>query len=124
MKTLYESNIHPKKSDIFQEDSSGNFIYHIFKWDNGYIVNDKEKQNQLLNIEGYRAFFYSYKPPIMIPIIVVSFLFGIGISFIFKTKYDPQQLILLIAFVLYVVSCFLYYLRIRIILRNCPFDSK
>lgn len=118
MKLLKDYSFSPKKNDIFIVDSEGNIIYQIFSWGSKYIVNDEDIQNKLLDIEGYRGFVYSYKPPIIFPIIIMAIIIGIPIYFM-KPNYDPQNIIVQLTLILYLISLILYYLKIRYILKDC-----
>ena len=109
----------PSKSDIFKKDLEGNYIYHKWSWGSGYIVNDEKKQNQLLNLEGYRGFICSYRAPIILPIVILAFIIGGVITIFTQSNIEIKQLIVLISFILYILSCFIYLGKINKVLKGC-----
>ena len=116
-------NFVPK--NIFKKDREGNDIY--FQWGkfaNGYIINDPVKKAILINLEGYKHFFVSYKPPIIFPIIVFALIIGIGISFLTDYHGEPKELIFGITVIMYLITIFIYFYKINRTLNGCKKISK
>lgn len=107
----------PSEFNVFKKDSNNNYIYHKWSWGSGYIVNNQEKRNKLLNLESYRGFICSYRPPIILPIIILAFIISVGTSFIFEI--EIKQLITFITFILYSISCLIYSYKISLVLKGC-----
>ncbi len=112
-------NFVPKKLEIFKEDKDNDIIYRKWSWGSGYVVNDEDKQNKLLNIEGYRGFICSYRAPIILPIILLAFMLGGAISLFVETNMNLKQLVVYISFGLYSISCIIYISKINKILKGC-----
>jgi len=118
VKTLHDSNFNPSSESIFTNDKSGNKIYKLFPWSKGTIIKNAILEKKIVAIEGYKPFLVSYKPPIIIPIIIFSFIIGIVLSFTNIIEMDIKSLIFYITIFLYSVSCILFYAYIYIIIRN------
>jgi len=118
LRNLNNSNFNPLPTDIFKEDKYNNKVYKLFPWSKGIIINNLDIQNKLLSIESYKSFIISYKPPIIIPIIIFSFLIGIILHFTKTIDIDISQLIFNISIIFYLLICILYYLKIYFILRK------
>ena len=113
MKHLEDYNFNPSEKDIFTINENGEKIYQIFSWGKKYIISHKSSSDKILELEGYRGFIWSYKPPIIIPIIIFSFIIAIFSIFIGKYEGEMQQLILYITITFYSVFSLIYYLLIR-----------
>jgi len=112
-----------RMNNIFIEDEQKNKIYKIFPWSKGVIVNDVEIQEALLSIEGYKPFIISYKPPIIIPIIIFSFLISVFLSFTKIVDIDMDYLVFYISISFYILSCCLFFMRIYFIIKKCKNNS-
>jgi hypothetical protein len=114
------SLMYNKKESIFKKDKEGNYFYYIWRGlGKGYIVNDSEKRKVLEALEDYRYLILSYKPPIIIPIIIFSMIIAIGLIFIGKFKIDIQAFVIEMTFILYLLSVLLYLGKIYKILYKC-----
>ena len=109
----------PSKSNIFKKDLEGNYIYRKWNWGTEYIVNDEQKQNQLLDLEGYRGFICSYRAPIILPIIILAFIISGVLTIFTELNIELKQLVVLISFLLYILSCFIYIGKINKVLKGC-----
>ena len=111
--------------NIFKKDEDGNNIY--FQWGEygkGYIVNDSQKQAKLVDLEGYKHFIFSYKPPILIPIILLSVLISAGLYYLTDYKLEIRDSIVSITFLIYLIVVIFYILKIRNVLKNCKSISQ
>jgi len=109
---------------IFRQDKKGNYIYSIWHdSEKGYIVNDSKKRKNLEALEEYRYLILSYKPPIIIPIIIFSMIIAIGLIFIGKFNIDIQTFVIEMTFMLYLISVLVYLSKIYKIVRKCEKES-
>lgn len=115
MKNLKNSNFNPRRYDIFKEDDKGNIIY-TFLWKN-YIIKSVEKEKKILEIESYKPYILSTKPPIFIPIIVFSFIISICYIFIFNSSSDIKSVVFYNTLGLYIIIISVYYFKIYLLLR-------
>ncbi|MGW8170079.1 MAG: hypothetical protein ACWGHH_08760 [Sulfurovaceae bacterium] len=111
------------KNNIFKKDKNGNTTYRAYSFGGKHIVNDINIQNKLLDIEEYREYIFSYRPIIMMPILVISFAIGVILSFTAKLSLDPKQIMGLIALSLYLMSCVIFYYKIYKILKKNKYES-
>ena len=108
-----------------KKDREDNDVYFQWgKYGNGYIINDPIIKARLMNLEGYKHFFISNKPPILIPILVFALMIGVGVSFLTDYEGDLKGLIAGITVVMYLVSIVTYFLKISRTLRGCKKISK
>jgi len=114
-----------KDLSLFKKDREKNDVY--FQWGqygNGYIINDPMKKARLIDLEGYKHFFISNKPPILIPILVFALMIGVGVSFLTDYQGELKGLIGGITVVVYLVSIVIYFLKISRTLKGCERISK
>ena len=112
-------------TNIFKKDKDENNVY--FQWGefgNGYIINDPIKKARLIDLEGYKHFFVSYKPPIILPIIVFALIISSGIYFLTDFEGEPKGLMLMTTVVIYLITISIYFYKISKTLRGCQKISK
>jgi len=87
--------------------------YKIFSFGKTYIIKE-ECIEKLKRLEEYREFIWSYRPYIILPLIIISSLLSGGLCFLIDNKFDDiKQYTLLITFLLYVIVSIIYYKKIR-----------
>jgi len=116
MQKLSKSNFNPNELDIFEHDSNGNFIYYYFG--KKYTVNSTEQRREILNIEGYKPYILSTKPPIFIVLAVFSLLIFTLSSIMFPELESIKFTILYFSFFIYVLIVSFFYLKIYKILQG------
>ena len=110
---------------LFKKDDKGNYLYSVWKGSNKkYIVNNGEKRKQLEKLEEYRYLILSYKPPIIIPIIVFSMLISTGLVFIGKVHIEIEHMMIQITFFIYLTIVILYISKIYAILLGSKKQSS
>ena len=90
--------------------------YKIFKWGKEYIVSD-ECIEELKKLDEYKEYIFGYKPTMMIPIIIISFLINLPFYFMEGYKQEDDKT-LLTAFLIYVAVNLIFYLKLRLAI-NC-----
>jgi len=112
--------------NIFKKDRQNNDVY--FQWGeygNGYIVNDSIKRARLVDLEGYKYFFVSYKAPVFIPLLVFALIISVGLSFFIEsTVITFEEILIHCVWILYVIILFIYFMKIRNVTRGCDKISK
>jgi len=112
-----------KPTNIFKKDSKGNDIF-LFLF-NGFIISDEKKKNKLSDLMGSRYFYFSYRPPMLLMSIFISFIFLLILSFFFDlSQYDNKGLFILFSFPIYLFFLLIYFLRFVFILKGCIKISK
>jgi len=112
-------------TNIFKKDRDKNDVYFQWgKFGNGYIIDDQETKEKLIDLEGYKHFFVSYKPPVLLPIIIAALIVGIGISFSTDDQDEVKGLMATITVVLYFITISIYFLKITRTLKGCKKISK
>ena len=86
--------------------------YKIFEWGKEYYIDDKCIE-KLKNLEGYRDFIWSYKAPLIIPIILLSTLIAGIISLIIKDFNNMQLFTVRITVVIYIIISYVYYIKLK-----------
>ena len=114
-----------KGCNIFKKDREENTVYFQWgKYGNGYIINDPMKKARLIDLEGYKHFFISNKPPVLIPILVFALMIGVGVSFLTDYQGELKGLIAGITVVMYLMTIVIYFLKISNVLSSCERISK
>jgi len=122
-------------TDIFKKDESGNDIYFMFgKLSKGYIVTDSNTKSRLIDLEGYKYFFFpmiknimalklnfaAIIPPIMFPVIILSFFIVVVLSFSINLEEQNMWVIIfLISTPIYLCMLLIYLFKISNCLNNC-----
>ena len=107
-------------NDVFKKDKDGNMIY--FPWGevgSGYIITNKSIKSKIINLEGYRYFIASYKPPIIIPILVLALIISVALAFFSNFEIKIEEIIVLITILLYLLVLFIYNLKIFTVIKTC-----
>ena len=91
--------------------------YKIFPWGKTYYIVNNECRKKLHTLDTYRDFFFSYKPVILIPILIVAFLLNLPFIFMdgieaFDSKHIRRNLIISVL-VLYILSIVIYVMAIK-----------
>lgn len=115
-------DFNPLLRNVFKKNSEGDIVY--FKWGKGFIVNDMELQQKLSSLEGYKYLFCSHKAPILIPIMMFSFMIAIGFYFIGNLETKPEVLIIQIGLPIYILFCLVYQSKIYHVVKKCKVVSK
>jgi len=116
MKNLKDSNFAPTQEDIFKKDSTGNVVYSFLGRD--YPVSNLDIQKKIIELEGYKPFIFSTKPPIFMPIIVIALIVAILASFVFHVTMSLRSIMLYVSIGLYLVAVAVYYLSMYRIIRK------
>ena len=129
-------------TDIFKKDREGNNIYFIFgKLGKGYKVEDSKVESRLIDLEGYKYFFfpiiknltilksgYSFiVPPIVIPAFVKAFLVVTVLDLTMEigmTEKTMWSLLFFITITTYFLSLYIYLGKLKKPLKNCEVISK
>ncbi|ADG94722.1 hypothetical protein Arnit_3075 [Arcobacter nitrofigilis DSM 7299] len=132
------------RNDIFKKDSQGNSVYFMMgQLSPGIIVNDSITQNKLVDLEGYKYFFLPFHknknflksrgliiPPIIIPILVFTFLVLVISSILFpelkiiETDKDFGLIMFIMGFSSYIIIGLTYLRKIQKLLKGLPLISK
>ena len=120
-----------KPTNIFEKDKDNNDVYFMFdSLSKGYIISDIDVKSKLINLEGYKYFFFPiffFISPILIPIILTVFFLQMFLYFVVNIdflNYTFIELLLYIAFPIYLIILFLYFYKIKTTLKNCSLISK
>ena len=88
--------------------------YKIFSWSKVYIITDNQCKERLEKLEQFREFIWEYKPPIIIPIMLVSVLISFGISFFIYNNFEYiEQLVVWLTIAIYILISTAYYIKIK-----------
>lgn len=91
-------------------------VFKIFSWGKEYILKSEMAKNKILKLEEYRYILWSYRPPIIIPMIIVSMILA-GIYVGITKQLDNYDLIRTIvvnlSWIFYFVASLIYYAKYR-----------
>jgi len=92
--------------------------YKIFSFGKTYIINDIQKE-KLKKLEEYREFIWSYKPPIILILIIFSLIVSSVVSILIKKEFDSnlfKQIFVNVTWISYFIVSLIYYYKIKKVL--------
>ena len=93
--------------------------YKIFSFGKEYTINNQKCIQKIKELEEYREFIWSYKPPVFFPIFICSaFMTGI-ICYLIDDFNEVKSYFVLSTIVLYILVSTFYYYKIKKAIKEC-----